>query len=257
MKMRDRLLIGTSKMPIAAIALMMVPSLGAAQSACGETTIVAAGETLADVAARCEVTPEALREANPALTSDQVAAGSELAVPNGAEAAEDAEAVDGEEGDLLDRARDLLQDAGRELEEAARQAGQSVSDYLSSDPDIGQDLRDFAERYLPDFSVSTDEGTGGPSGSEPGVTVTPAAPKGGEEITLVATGLRSGAAAQIGIGPSRTEYDVVAQATADAHGRIETTLTMPDWASAADRIVIVVETENVQLRSDPIEVAAE
>lgn len=227
---------------IAAVALGALTSATLAQSPCGTTTTAAEGETLAEIAERCDVTVAELREANPAVEGDQPAAGATIALPT---------AVAAESGgtDLLGRARELLRDAGAEIERAAREAGQSVSDYLSGNPDIGQDLRDLGRSYgLPTF-----DGSG--AGVE--VVVTQPLPAAGEEVTVTVTGLRPNAAAEIGIGPSRTDFEVVADATADANGRLETIVTLPDWVSASERVVFIVDTQNVTVRSDPIEVAGE
>jgi hypothetical protein len=227
-------------------ALIAVSVPGAmAQSSCGVTTKAGAGETLTAIAERCNVSVTALREANPAL-QDNVAEGTDVAIPT---ASADAAAADG--SDILGRAGELLRDAGKEIEEAAKAAGESVSDYVNSNPNIGRDIREFGERYgLPGFApASADAGAG--------ITLTPAAPKAGEEITITVSGLRAETEAEIGLGPSRTDYEVVTKATTDAAGRLETKLTLPDWVSASESIVIVVDTANVTLRSDPVEVAAE
>lgn len=228
MKRRQRVSRWASLVTIAACLTAIAPG-ARAQSSCGATTILAAGESLADVAERCDVTLEALRDANPELRGE-IAAGTKVAVPD-----------DG--GDLLARAQDLLRDAGREIEDAAKRAGKSVSDYLSGNPDVGEDIRKFGRQFgLPG------------SASEVGanITITPAAPRAGEAVTLSATGLRARVEAEIGLGPTRSEYDVVARATTDSSGRVEATVTMPDWVDASDSVVFVVETENVRLTSDPV-----
>lgn len=227
---------------IAAVALGALTSAALAQTACGTSTSARAGETLAELAARCDVSVAELREANPGIEGDTLAAGTTIAMP--------AAAAESGETDLIGRARELLRDAGTEIERAARDAGQSVSDYLSGNPDIGRDLRDLGESYgLPGF--------GGGTGAGVEVTVTTPLPAAGEEVTVTATGLRPNAAAEIGIGPSRTDYEIVEKATADDGGRLETTFALPDWITASERVVFVVDTENVTVRSDPIEVASE
>ncbi len=240
------------------IAAALSPGVALAQSSCGETTRAAAGETLTEIAERCDVAIEALRDANPTLTGDAVAAGMEVAMPEST-MPEGADAAANEDTDIIERAGDLIRDAGREIEDAARAAGQSVSDYLSGNPDIGRDIREFGERYgLPGFGTPDEPGADAEAGASTtaavgaNITLTPASPRAGEEVTISATGLRAGAAAEIAIGPTRTEYEVIAQATSDAAGRVETTFTLPDWTNASDSVVFVVETENVTLRSDPV-----
>jgi hypothetical protein len=216
---------------VAGAAMMMAGSAAAAD--CGSHTDVAAGERLADVAARCGVALEALRTANPTV-DDNPAVGTQVAIPVAGES-------DG--GTLMGRAADLLRDAGTQIEQAARDAGESVRDYLASDPDISRDLRQFGERYgLPGFAQSA------------AIVVTPAAPKPGEEITVAANGLKSGAEAEIRIGPSVDSAVTVATVTADTFGRLEAKLQVPA-AFTAETMVVVVDTPNVLLRSDPIAVA--
>ena len=220
-----------------------------AQSSCGETTKAGPSETLAEIAERCDVAIEALRDANPTLTGEAVAAGTDVAIPEST-LPESADAPPDDDTDIIGRTGDLIRDAGREIEEAARAAGQSVSDYLSGNPNIGRDIREFGERYgLPGFDAAPESSSAAVGAN---ITLTPASPRAGEEVTLSATGLRAGAAAEIAIGPTRTEFEVIAQATSDAAGRVETTFTLPDWTSASDSLVFVVETENVTLRSDPV-----
>ena len=239
-----------------AVALGLSPG-ALAQSSCGETTEAGPSETLAEIAERCDVAIEALRDANPTLTGDAVAAGTMVAMPEST-LPEGAGAPADDNTDIIGRTGDLIRDAGREIEEAARAAGQSVSDYLSGNPNIGRDIREFGERYgLPGFGAATEgEDAGVSTTAEVGANITldPASPRAGEEVTVSATGLRAGAAAEIAIGPTRAEYEVIARATSDAAGRVETTFTLPDWTNASESVVFVVETENVTLRSDPVEV---
>jgi hypothetical protein len=224
----------------AALALIAASPIAVAQSICGRTTDARAGETLADIAERCDVAIGGLRQANPGIGAAP-AEGTAIAMPTAA-----AE----ESGDLLGRAGDLLRDAGREIEEAARGAGQSVRDYLANDPDIGRDIREFGESYgLPGFS--------GAAGGGVSITLTPAAPRAGDEVTIVASGLAAATEAEIGIGRSRTDYEMRTKATTDAAGRLEQKLVLPDWVSASESIIIVVDTPNVTLRSDPVAIAAE
>src|SRR5687768_206516 len=104
--MRERVRILYRAMAVAA-ALPALHGMALAQSPCGATAIAAAGETLADVAERCDVTLEALRDANPTLTGD-VAEGTSINVPAETDAGADAEPA--EETDILARASDLLRD---------------------------------------------------------------------------------------------------------------------------------------------------
>ena len=218
-----------------AVALMAIAPPVWAQSDCGPATAAQSGETLEDVAERCGVSVEALRDANPDL-SGELGDGTAVAMPS-------------ETDDLLRRAGDILRDAGREIEGAAREAGQSVADYLSSNPDVGRDIQEFGERYgVPGFQTQGQE-IGANITIEPGELVA------GETVTVRARGLRENVEAEVGLGSGGSDYEVVAQTRTDSWGRIETEVTLPDWISASENIVIVIETQNVRLTSDPVEVA--
>ena len=157
-----------------ALSSLAVAPAATAQSTCGAQTTANAGETLADVAERCGVTVEALMEANPALSAQEVAPGVEIDMP-------------GTSGnDLLGRARDAVRGAAEEIEGAAESVGRSVTDYLSDNPDLSRDILEFGERVgLPGVSA-------GPSaGAE--VVVSPSAAGIGDEVTVHASGLRGDA----------------------------------------------------------------
>lgn len=104
-----------------------------AQSSCGSGTTITAGETLSDVAERCDVTIDALLEANPEVSWREIRAGAEIDMP-------------GICGDCLNRARDAVRAAGEEVGNAAEDVGRAVTDYLSDNPDLSRDFLDFGER---------------------------------------------------------------------------------------------------------------
>lgn len=60
---------------------MNLPMTALAQSACQETEVVAAGETLAEIAQRCNSTVDALQQANPTVTGRVLQAGEQLTIP--------------------------------------------------------------------------------------------------------------------------------------------------------------------------------
>jgi len=54
--------------------------------------------------------------------------------------------------------------------------------------------------------------------------------------------------------PPNGRYEVLDRATTTAAGRIEATLTIPQWAADEESLVFVVETDRVRLTSEPIDI---
>lgn len=213
--------------------LAMLPATADAQSSCGSEVTVAEGESLADVADRCEVGLGALLDANPDLRTTEVPAGTEVEIPTTAG------------GSAIDRAGEALRRAGREIEDAATRAGQSVSEYLSANPDLNRDVLEWGEWLgLPGVSPEPVAGAD--------VTVSPNSGQPGDEVTLHATGLRGDTEVRIGAGPPESEYEIVESARTTRNGELETTITVPQSAADQDAVIIfVVETDRVRLTSEP------
>lgn len=222
-------------------AALCVLAFPAAAQRCGKTEALAAGETLEQLAARCNTTTEAILSANPSLDRNEIRAGLQLEMP--------AEAAD---GDWLDRARDAVREAGERVDEAARAAGRSVSDYLSDQPDLNRDLLEFGERLgLPGVSPSPTKG------AELVVTSKGAAP--GGEVSLEARGLPGSVEVTVGVRiGDETDFRTVSRAKTDQSGMLKVTIPVPDEARAGQGIAFVVETVNgrVRLVSDPFEIGS-
>ena len=218
-----------------AVLVLTFASTANAQSSCGSRTKVVAGETLADVAQRCDVTVDALLQANPDLRPGVIAAGTEIDMPG----------LFG--GDVLGRARDAVRGATTQIEGAARQAGKSASEYLSENPDLNRDILEFGERLgLPGVEAGPEIGAD--------LTVSPRSGRPGDQITIRASGLRGETEATIGAGPPDGGYRALDRATTTAAGRIELTLTIPQWAANEERLIFVVETDRVRITSEPIDI---
>lgn len=225
----------------AVAALFVAPLLASpvkAQSACGSETTVAAGETLAEVAERCGVSLGELFDANPDLRSTEVAAGTQIDVPG----------ISG--GSILDRTRDAIREAGREVEGAATRAGKSVSNYLSENPDLNRDILEFGERLgLPGLEASPETGAD--------LAVAPKAGKPGDMVLVQASGLRGDTEAIISAGPPNSKFQVLQRAKTNAAGRLEVRVEIPQWAATAQPLIFVVETDRVRVNSEPFTVNPE
>src|SRR5260370_22941889 len=84
---------------------------------------------------------------------------------------------------FLDRARNAVQEAGKDVQSAAKKAGRSVRDFLTDHPDLNRDIVDFGQQV----------GVPGFEGAKPvvGPVVALSAPQGrtGDEVTITAAGL--------------------------------------------------------------------
>ncbi|MCB1496179.1 MAG: hypothetical protein KDJ86_10365 [Bauldia sp.] len=153
-------------------------------------------------------------------------------------------------GSLLDRTRDALQQAGKDITQAAQDAGRDVQDYLVGNPDLNRDLVDFGNRLgLPGFDEKR------PS---PGATLvaapSPAAP--GVDVRLSAVGLPGAAEVTIAAGPTIEDAKELAKATTNDRGGLATSVAVPEDAMPGEPLLFVVETgdRRVRLVSEPVEV---
>lgn len=212
----------------------------ATQESCGRTEVVADGETLDQLAARCGTTAETILAANPEISRQDVRDGLQLSMP----AAEP-------QSDWVGQARDALRDAGEAVEDAASAAGRSVSDYLSGEPDLNRDLLEFGERLgLPGVSAPAEEGAN--------LNASPSRGAAGSDVTLTASGLPGNKEVVIGAVAPGGDLQTVARGMTDSSGRLEEVVPVPERVEPGEQIRFVVETadERVRLASEPFEVTS-
>ena len=226
----------TNNLKALGAALLMAPLLSgvaSAQSRCGDAEALRADESIGAFAERCNVPVEAILAANPDVSRDELQGGLVLLLPQQ------------EERSWADRARDAVRDAGRQIEGAATEAGRSVSDYLSDQPDLNRDILEFGERLgLPGVSAPPDRGAGILVGSTAGVP--------GDQVEVTATGLPGGAEGLVG-AIIQDEFVMLTRATADTAGRLNVEVEVPEVPETEDEIQFVVRTSDgrVSLGSEP------
>ncbi|HET7714222.1 MAG TPA: DUF5818 domain-containing protein [Bauldia sp.] len=151
---------------------------------------------------------------------------------------------------LLDKAREAVQDAGRQIEDAAREAGRDASDFLADNPDLNRDLIDLGKRMgLPGF-----EDAQAYVGAN--LTVTPPTAGPGSGVMVTAVGLPGNARVKLGFGPPQEAYQVIATPVASDRGVVEVAVPVPSWARPGEMMVFTAETEDqrVRLVSEPFAV---
>lgn len=82
---------------------------------------------------------------------------------------------------------------------------------------------------------------GAPGGTpaDPEIRVDPTEERIGAEVLVTARGLPPATPVEIGFGPPRSEYEVLARSTSDAGGRVAERVRVPSWAEAGRRYVFV------------------
>lgn len=151
---------------------------------------------------------------------------------------------------LLDKAREAVQDAGEQIEDAARDAGRNASDFLADNPDLNRDIIDLGKRMgLPGF-----EDAKGYVGAN--LTVAPTAAGPGAGVMVTAVGLPGNAKVNLGFGPPRAEFEVIATPVSTDRGVIEVAVPVPEDAVPGATMVFTAETEDgrVRLVSEPFTV---
>ena len=215
---------------IAATTALAAPA--SARSTCGFIEEMQPGETLEQLAERCGTEPGEILRVNDAETVADLPEG-KLKMPIFEE-----DAVD----DFLGKARTAMEDAGRNIRDAANSAGKTVSDYLAETPDLSREISEFGERIgLPGGDAEPSRG--------PEVNVEK---MDGGKFEVEASGLPGNEDVRIGLrrGDSLTILDTVETDTA---GKLSAEIEIPaKTVEAGGDAVIVVETadERVRLVSD-------
>jgi hypothetical protein len=210
----------------------------AAQSDCGRTELVASGESLEAMAARCGTTASDILGANPDISLREVKPGLQLTMPAGQV-----------EDDWLSRARSAVKEAGDRINEAATAAGRSASEYLSEQPDLNRDLLELGERLgLPGVSAPPVKG--------PSLTAVPSDDAAGREVRLKAEGLPGNTEIVITAEAEGIEPEVLWSGQANTAGRIDTTVSLPDKFGEGQAVRFVARTadERLQLASESTQI---
>ena len=154
---------------------------------------------------------------------------------------------------VLDRARDAVREAGRKIDQAAKDAGRSVRDFLTDNPDLNRDILDFGQQVgVPGF-----EGAKPQAG--PGITLSMPAGVPGAEVTIAAIGLPGDMDVAVGARPATggapDSYQLLAHGHTDNRGVLFVTVRVPD-AKPGSEVVFLVETADLRVRlaSEPLKV---
>jgi hypothetical protein len=153
---------------------------------------------------------------------------------------------------FLDRARAAVQEAGRQVGAAADQAGRSVRDFLTDNPDLNRDVVDFGKEVgVPGFD-------GAKAVVGPVVLVSvPQAPS-GATITLEVRGFPGEADLDVSAEPAGGKAEPVAHGRTTDRGEAFIDAKIPKAPDDGENLVFIVATADgrVTVRSELFNVVA-
>lgn len=231
----------------------------AAQSPCGDRVTVVYGDTLFDIAERCETTVEELVTHNELIDDpDVLEVGWELEVPP-VDPADEIPDGRGEPPTAPPGAPGVhVVERGDTLAEIAARYDVPLGTLIAANDIENPNLIHVGQRIaLPDG-----DGDRRPPLPEPPtparVAITPTAGAPGTAVTVTASGFPPGAHVHVGAGRAQSEYDVLERTEADAEGRVRATVELPGFAEPREEWVFVVTTpdQRVEGRSERFAVRA-
>lgn len=232
-----------------AILSAAAPGGAQAQSACGDSVTVEAGDTLHSIAQRCDTSVSAMVSANPDLSNPNVIhAGQSLNVPGGDGAELSGPAAT--EPTVDSQLGGYQVESGDTLYSIAETLGTTVQAVIEANP--GLDPRSIPIGRVLNPPGEPSDGGAPPDQAAVSVSAGQAVP--GEPVSIRASGFPPNVPVEIGAGPPQSEFDVVASAQSDSQGRVRESVTVPDWANQHRRLVFVAQTPDGSIRatSDPI-----
>lgn len=228
--------------------LSAAASSGRAQapSQCGDSVAVEAGDTLRRIAERCGISVSVLLRANPDISNpDIIHTGQKLTIPGGDDAGTSAAGA-GSGAAVTESADGAYQvGSGDTLYAISEKLGVPVADVIEANPGLDPSNIPIGRVIdLPSGDL--------PSAAAISVSAGYAAP--GERLSIRASGFPPDAPVEIGAGPPRSEFEIVARARSDSRGGMQHALELPGWASKHRELVFVAQTPDGRIRatSDPI-----
>lgn len=237
-----------------------------AQSPCGDTETVVAGDTLYKIAARCNTTVAALLEANPQIRNrNLIYVGQVLTIPNGEDGMPGAASVliepeTGPPGATVTVTARNFPVNTEVVVGIGEPATEPVSSFRATTDAIGTlntqiEVPEGAqpnERFVvvvyvpgPDGARATSQEfivTSSQTG--PSVMITPSQGLPGSTVQLQAGGFAPNTPVDIGFGRVESEYDIIAQATTNGDGGLARQVGVPNFAEPGDQYVFVITPQN-------------
>ncbi|MCB0189799.1 MAG: LysM peptidoglycan-binding domain-containing protein, partial [Caldilineaceae bacterium] len=246
---RWRVLLALSMLLATFVAVAPTPAL--AQSPCGATVTVVYGDTLREIANRCNTTIAAIMAANPEITNrNLIRVGQLLTLPNGNEPSPGVAAVtiqptSGPPGTTLTvtgqnypALTELIVGIGEPESEpvssirAMSNANGSLTTQVTIPTDAQDNQRFVVVAYAPgqgSARATTQEfvtTSGQDQHGDGRVTIAPTQGPPNAVVRLQATGFAPNSSMEIGFGETESEYNVIARIVTDGNGAIDRQVTI-------------------------------
>lgn len=226
------------RMPAILLGLIAAVALaGPAHARCGNEVEVKAGETLSDLATRCDVSEARILDLNPKIEgSKDLRAG--MTVDLTAPTAKDVgDRVREGASSLFGRLKSYADEAGEKIEGAAEKATQSVEDFIARNPDLHRQVSKLGERLdIPGMEEAE---------ARVSLSVRQGAP--GSPVTLSAIGLPPNQQVEIAGGPPDGDYEIIEQARTSADGTLQTTVLLPEGADPQRDFIFVIASPGIDV----------
>lgn len=153
---------------------------------------------------------------------------------------------------FLDKARAAVQQAGKDVGDAAKQAGRSVRDFLTDNPDLNRDVVDFGKQVgVPGFEDAK-------AALGPVVLVSvPQAPS-GATVSLQVRGFPGLAPVDVSAEPAGGQAEVLTHAVTTDRGEAFIDAVVPKAPDSGENLAFIVATADgrVTVRSEIFNVVA-
>lgn len=249
------------------VGMMTAPTLAFAQSPCGDSETVVAGDSLREIANRCNTTIAALLAANPDITNPNlIYTGQVIAIPGEGDPAPGETALtiqptSGPPGTTLDVSgedypplTEVIVGIGAPASEpvtsfrAMTDANGSLATQIAVSEEAQVNERLVVVAYVPGQggARATSQEFITTSGDEQDINVTIAPQQGlaGSVVRLQAGGFAPNTPVEIGFGRVESEYDVIAQVVTNGNGGLDRQVQVPAFAAAGDQYVYVVTPQD-------------
>lgn len=147
-----------------------------------------------------------------------------------------AQSADEDADGWLNRAKQAVQDAGREIGEAATATGRSAADYLADNPDLNQQVLEFGQDLgIPGFDAERASGARLDAVLADG------------RLQIEAVGLPRNQEVQLG-WLEQERFVALETLSTGANGAINTDIAMPAGLETDQQVILAVETADRRLR---------
>jgi hypothetical protein len=249
----------------------VAPLTAVAQSPCGDSVTVVYGDSLREIANRCNTTVAAILAANPEITNrNLIRVGQVITLPGENDGGENEPTPDaaaltiqptsGPPGTTLrvtgqnyPPLTEVVVGIGVPASEpitsfrAMTNAGGNLNTQIAVPADAGANERFVVVAYVPGQggARATSQEFITTSGQEQNgnVTIAPTQGPPNSVVRLQAVGFAPNTTVEIGFGEVESEYDVIAQAVTDGNGAIDREVTIPSFAQPGDQYVFVVTSQ--------------